>query len=75
MRPHPTLLPSIPWGFALRGSDSNSHVEGVITVGEVGNTLVMAFPTTGTTQEWIRVDASDNKPVKSDRLSATRMLG
>jgi hypothetical protein len=36
---------------------------------------VMAFPTTGTTQEWIRVDASDNKPVKSDRLSATRMLG
>ncbi len=37
---------------------TTSYVEGVITVGEDGNTLVMTFPTTGTTQEWVRVDGS-----------------
>jgi hypothetical protein len=37
---------------------ATSHVEGIITVGEDGSTLVMTFPTTGTTQEWIRVDGS-----------------
>ena len=35
---------------------ATSHVEGVIAVGDDGNTLVMTFPTTGTTQEWVRVD-------------------
>ena len=34
---------------------ATSHVEGVITVSEDGNTLTMTFPTTGTTQEWVRV--------------------
>ena len=37
---------------------ATSHVEGIIRVREDGNTLVMTFPTTGTTQEWIRVDGS-----------------
>ena len=37
---------------------ATSHVEGIITVSEDGNTLVMTFPTTGTTQEWVRVDGS-----------------
>ena len=35
-----------------------SHVEGVITLSEDGNTLTMTFPTTGTTQEWVRVEGS-----------------
>ena len=35
---------------------ATSHVEGVIAVSEDGNALVMTFPTTGTTQEWVRVD-------------------
>ena len=35
---------------------ATSHVEGVITVGDDGNTLTMTFPTTGTTQEWVRVE-------------------
>ena len=33
---------------------ATSYVEGVITVGEDGKTLTMTFPTTGTTQEWVR---------------------
>ncbi len=37
---------------------STSHVEGIITVGEDGNTIVMTFPTTGTEQEWVRVEGS-----------------
>jgi hypothetical protein len=37
---------------------ATSHVEGIITVSEDGNTLTMTFPTTGTTQEWVRVDGS-----------------
>ncbi len=37
---------------------ATSYVEGIITVGEDGNTLVMTFPTTGTTQEWVRVEDS-----------------
>jgi ABC-type Fe3+-hydroxamate transport system substrate-binding protein len=40
------------------GSGATSHVEGIITVSEDGSTLVMTFPTTGTTQEWVRVDGS-----------------
>jgi hypothetical protein len=35
---------------------ATSYVEGVITVSEDGNTLTMTFPTTGTTQEWVRVE-------------------
>ena len=35
---------------------ATSYVEGIITVSEDGNTLVMTFPTTGTNQEWVRVD-------------------
>jgi hypothetical protein len=37
---------------------ATSYVEGIITVGEDGNTLVMTFPTTGTNQEWVRVEGS-----------------
>jgi hypothetical protein len=37
---------------------ATSYVEGIITVGGDGNTLVMTFPTTGTDQEWVRVDGS-----------------
>jgi ABC-type phosphate transport system substrate-binding protein len=37
---------------------ATSYVEGIITVGGDGNTLVMTFPTTGTNQEWVRVDGS-----------------
>jgi len=37
---------------------ATSYVEGIITVSEEGNTLVMTFPTTGTTQEWVRVGGS-----------------
>jgi hypothetical protein len=36
---------------------ATSYVEGVITVGEDGTTLTMTFPTTGTTQEWVRVES------------------
>jgi hypothetical protein len=36
---------------------ATSYVEGVITVSDDGNTLTMTFPTTGTTQEWVRVDS------------------
>jgi hypothetical protein len=36
---------------------ATSYVEGIITVGEDGKTLVMTFPTTGTNQEWVRVDS------------------
>jgi hypothetical protein len=38
------------------GSGATSHVEGIISVSEDGNTLTMTFPTTGTTQEWVRVE-------------------
>jgi hypothetical protein len=37
------------------GSGATSYVEGVITVTEEG-TLEMTFPTTGTVQEWVRVE-------------------
>jgi hypothetical protein len=37
------------------GSGATSYVEGVITVTE-GGTLEMTFPTTGTVQEWVRVE-------------------
>lgn len=40
------------------GSGATSYVEGVITVGSEGNTLEMDFPTTGTVQEWVRVEGS-----------------
>lgn len=35
---------------------ATSTVEGVITVQPDGDTLEMTFPTTGTTQEWVRVE-------------------
>jgi hypothetical protein len=41
---------------------ATSYVEGIITVSEDGNTLVMTFPTTGTTQEWVRADGSRQLP-------------
>ena len=37
------------------GSGAESHVEGIITMSEDGGTLTMTFPTTGTTQEWVRI--------------------
>ena len=37
---------------------TESYVEGVISLSEDGNTLTMTFPTTGTTQEWVRVEDS-----------------
>jgi hypothetical protein len=37
------------------GSGATSYVEGVITVTEEG-TLEITFPTTGTVQEWVRVE-------------------
>jgi hypothetical protein len=40
------------------GSGASSQVEGIITVSDDGRTLVMTFPTTGTNQEWVRVDGS-----------------
>jgi len=44
----------------VRGENTGvtSYVEGIITVSGDGNTLVMTFPTTGTTQEWVRADGS-----------------
>jgi hypothetical protein len=38
------------------GSGATSHVEGIISVSDDGTTLTMTFPTTGTTQEWVRVE-------------------
>jgi len=37
------------------GSGATSYVEGIITVTDEG-TLEMTFPTTGTVQEWVRVE-------------------
>jgi hypothetical protein len=49
----------------------DSHWTGIITPGDDGNSLEMTFPTTGTTQEWTRVDDSQG-PMNRGR---TRPVG
>jgi hypothetical protein len=35
-----------------------STVEGIITISEDGSTITMTFPSSGTEQEWVRVEGS-----------------
>jgi hypothetical protein len=37
---------------------ATSHVEGIIQISDDGSTITMTFPSTGTTQEWVRVEGS-----------------
>lgn len=37
---------------------ATSYVEGIIQLSDDGSSLTMTFPTTGTSQEWVRVEGS-----------------